>query len=115
MRFSTRSGYGCGNCRSRDGGCWRRCMRAFDYAAAGWLAGLAAVREDVRPLAGGTDLLPLMKADVVAPSRLVDVKRVGELGAGIVESADGVSIGALTTLSALESSGVLRERYAAVA
>jgi xanthine dehydrogenase YagS FAD-binding subunit len=64
----------------------------------------------VYPLAGGTDLLTLMKADLVAPHQLVDLKRVEQLPAGIVESADGITLGALTTLADIELSTLLQER-----
>jgi xanthine dehydrogenase YagS FAD-binding subunit len=64
----------------------------------------------VYPLAGGTDLLTLMKADLVAPRRLVDLKRVEHLPTGIVESADGITLGALTTLADIEMSALLQER-----
>jgi xanthine dehydrogenase YagS FAD-binding subunit len=91
-------------------------MRAFEYVSANALPELGSeIEGDVRPLAGGTDLLPLMKADVLAPSRLVDLKRVAELNAEIAESADGVTIGALTSLASLDSSAVLRQRYTALA
>ena len=52
-------------------------MRAFEYSSP------PSVEEAIRflgpgsrPLAGGTDLLPLMKADLASPSRLVNVKKV---------------------------------------
>lgn len=65
----------------------------------------------VQPLAGGTDLLTLMKADVAAPSRLVNIKRVEGLRAGLEETAEGVTLGALTTLSEIETDPVIRQRY----
>jgi len=69
----------------------------------------------VRPLAGGTDLLPLMKADLIAPERLVNLKQVPELQAGIAETSDGLAIGALTPLAALEAHPAVRGRYTALA
>jgi xanthine dehydrogenase YagS FAD-binding subunit len=68
-----------------------------------------------RALAGGTDLLPLMKADLIAPERLVDIKRLAELGDQIEEMPDGLRLGALTTLDQIEQSAVIQERYAALA
>jgi xanthine dehydrogenase YagS FAD-binding subunit len=68
-----------------------------------------------RALAGGTDLLTLMKADVVAPAGLVDIKRLPELNDQIVTTNDGVTIGTLTTLSQLDDSQVIREDYPALA
>jgi xanthine dehydrogenase YagS FAD-binding subunit len=69
----------------------------------------------VQPLAGGTDLLTLMKADVAAPVRLVNVKRVAELTRGVEETSEGLVIGALTTVADLESNAAVRERYPALA
>jgi xanthine dehydrogenase YagS FAD-binding subunit len=68
-----------------------------------------------RFLAGGTDLLTLMKADIVAPSVLVDLKRADDLPRGIEESADGLTIGALTTLSEIEHDPIVQQRYPALA
>jgi xanthine dehydrogenase YagS FAD-binding subunit len=93
-------------------------MRAFEYATATAFdeaLGLLGADGSVRPLAGGTDLLPLMKADVAHPQRLVDVKHLPELAAGITETTDGLALGALTTLTAIETSPLLRGRYTAIA
>jgi xanthine dehydrogenase YagS FAD-binding subunit len=55
-------------------------------------------------LAGGTDLLALMKDDVVTPKRLVNVKQIDGL-AGVNFVRDGsLRIGALTTLAELAES-----------
>lgn len=94
-------------------------MRAFDYARAASLdeaIGLLGNGDgEIRPLAGGTDLLTLIKADVAAPARLIDIKRVPELASGIAESGGGVTIGALTLLSEIETSALVGERYPALA
>jgi xanthine dehydrogenase YagS FAD-binding subunit len=67
---------------------------------------------EIRALAGGTDLLTLMKADIVEPCQLVDVKRLDELPGGIEETGNGgVSLGALTTLAEIEKSDLLQSRY----
>lgn len=68
-----------------------------------------------RPLAGGTDLLTLMKADITAPARLVNVKRLDGLSAGISAEAGGLSLGALTTLAEIETSPLIQQPYAALA
>jgi xanthine dehydrogenase YagS FAD-binding subunit len=93
-------------------------VRTFDYARAATLDdALALVGRDgsAALLAGGTDLVPLMKLDVEAPARLVDIKRVGELAAGIHEDGDALTLGALTPLTDLESDALIRERYTALA
>ncbi len=90
-------------------------MRPFAYEsptrlvdALGSLA-QAAADGTARPLAGGTDLLPLMKSDISAPSRLVDLKRLDELDDNIEVDEEGISLGALTTLSQIEHNNLLRE------
>jgi xanthine dehydrogenase YagS FAD-binding subunit len=87
-------------------------MRPFEYArpeteseAVEFLssdAGVTAV------LAGGTDLLNLMKADVLRPSRVVDIKRVTGWNQ-IVAERGGVSIGSAVTLAELASSPLLAD------
>jgi xanthine dehydrogenase YagS FAD-binding subunit len=67
-----------------------------------------------RPLAGGTDLVTLLKTGLAAPTRLVDVKRLDGLSAGIAPTPGGVGLGALTTLADVEASPLLQERYAAL-
>lgn len=51
-------------------------------------------------LAGGTDLIALMQADIVGPSRVVDINNVDSMQ-GILPVEDGLLIGALTTLDDL--------------
>jgi len=65
---------------------------------------------NIRPLAGGTDLLTLMKADITAPESLIDIKRIPDLS-GIRYSDDGLTLGGLTTLAEIETSDVIRRRY----
>jgi CO/xanthine dehydrogenase FAD-binding subunit len=56
-------------------------MRPFDYSSPATLDEVLTLLDQdgdgaTRPLAGGTDLLTLMKADVAASSRLVNIKRL---------------------------------------
>jgi len=67
---------------------------------------------EVKIVAGGTDLLPSMKQKLFTPAYVLDLRAVGELR-GISEVAgNGVDIGALTTLSTIEHSAVIRKDYA---
>ena len=74
-------------------------MRAFEYTSPGNLD--QALRllgnswEDAAPLAGGTDLLCLMKDDIVAPKRLVNIKDIGALRGLSIDARQGLRIGAL--------------------
>jgi xanthine dehydrogenase YagS FAD-binding subunit len=94
-------------------------MRAFDYASPRTipeaLTLLSQDRDGSRPLAGGTDLLTLMKADVAAPSRLVDVKRLTDLDDRIVAEPDGLTIGALASLAQIESDPLVTATFPALA
>ena len=51
-------------------------------------------------LAGGTDLLSLMKEHLHTPKRVVNIKNIKELE-GISKTADGLRIGALVTMDEL--------------
>ena len=68
-------------------------------------------RGGVQICAGGTDLLPSMRQKLFEPEYVLDLRPVAELR-GIRKLDDGsVSIGALTTLSAIEDSAVIDDRY----
>ena len=90
-------------------------MRSFDYESPATLDEVVALLgrdgDAARPLAGGTDLLPLMKADIAAPTRLLNIKQLPDLPRGVEESAQGLSLGALTTLTEIETHPLIRERY----
>ncbi len=65
----------------------------------------------IRVLAGGTDLIPSMQQKLFEPDYVLDIRRIAEIG-GIRElPGSGVEIGALTTLTMIEHSEVLRRRY----
>lgn len=70
---------------------------------------------ETRALAGGTDLLTLMKGEIAAPTRLVDIKRLAELPRGITVTDAGVTIGALTSLSEIETHPLLQQQYTVLA
>ena len=76
-------------------------VRADSAEAA--VAALAEHGEEAKLLAGGQSLVPLMRLRLATPTVLVDVGRASDL-AGISVDGDTVSIGALTTHSALELS-----------
>ena len=89
-------------------------MQAFEYVnpttvqeAAG-LLGSRWGEADV--LAGGTDLLSLMKDYVHTPKRVVNIKGIKELG-GIQKSGGGLRIGAAATLDELLANAAVRAEY----
>jgi len=59
----------------------------------------------VRPIAGGTALMLMMKAGVFRPTRLVSLRNLGDRFARIATGGDGhVTIGAMTALAEVERS-----------
>ena len=92
-------------------------MRAFEYASpkstAQAVALLGKTWSDAQVLAGGTDLLSLMKDDVVAPKRLVSIKGIEELR-GIRLDASGLRVGALATFEELLDNADVKKSYGAL-
>ena len=87
-------------------------MRSFTYERASDIA--AAAKAASRPgasfIAGGTNLLDLMKLDVERPAHLVDVSRLPLRD--VVETSDGgLSIGALVSNADLAADSRVRQRY----
>ena len=74
-------------------------MDGLHYEAPGTLeaavALLAGEEGDVRVLAGGTDVLVLLHADMIEPDLLVDIKNIPELN-GITQENGGWRVGAAT-------------------
>ena len=70
----------------------------------------------VRPIAGGTALMLMMKSGLFRPSRLVSLRRIERRFSTIGRTVDGrVRIGALTPLAALERSAAIRRALPVVA
>jgi len=93
-------------------------MQAFEYSNPATLkeaAGLlAASWGEADVLAGGTDLISLMKDSLHAPKRVVNIKSIHELG-GIARTPGGLRIGATVTMDELARSPEVRAAYAALA
>jgi carbon-monoxide dehydrogenase medium subunit len=58
----------------------------------------------IRPIAGGTALMLMMKSGVYNPETLVSLRKIESKYSGITAGADGLRIGAMTTLGMLERS-----------
>ena len=86
-------------------------MKPFEYARAGTVdEALAAGAGGGRYIAGGTNLIDLMKLQVETPARLVDISRLAL--DGVEETAaGGVRIGALVPNSDLAAHPLIRSRY----
>jgi xanthine dehydrogenase YagS FAD-binding subunit len=93
-------------------------MRPFEYVSA--KTKIQAVEllgkrwDDSAVLAGGTDLLALMKDDIVAPKRLVNVKQAEGMNAVRFDRA-GLNVGALVTVQQLADDEQVRKHYPALA
>jgi xanthine dehydrogenase YagS FAD-binding subunit len=66
-------------------------------------------------LAGGTDLLALMKDAVVTPGRLVNIKAIGGLSGVSFSGKSGLKVGALVTLADLAVHPLVATNYPALA
>jgi len=66
---------------------------------------------EVKVIAGGTDLLPSMKQKLFTPPYVLDLCGISKLRGVRNTLGDGVAIGALTTLSAIEHSPLICQDY----
>lgn len=93
-------------------------MQSFDYVSPTTKAEAVHLLETswgtTEVVAGGSDLLALMKADVVVPKRLVSIKNIDELQ-GVAMTRDGLHIGALARLSDLADDQNVQKNYPALA
>lgn len=89
-------------------------MNNFEYVNATTVAeataALGSSWSEAVVLAGGTDLLGLMKDYVMSPKRLVNIKNIKELG-GISKAGTGLRIGAAVTFDELAANALVRQSY----
>ena len=86
-------------------------MKPFDYARAETVdEALAAGASGGRYIAGGTNLIDLMKLQVETPTRLIDISRLALNGVEET-AAGGLRIGALVPNSDLAAHPLIRARY----
>jgi xanthine dehydrogenase YagS FAD-binding subunit len=93
-------------------------MEAFEYANPTSLdEALKLVGpswNDAQVLAGGTDLISLMKDYLVSPKRVVNIKGIAALG-GISKTGQGLRIGAIATFDEIAGNAVVRAEYPSIA
>jgi carbon-monoxide dehydrogenase medium subunit len=81
-------------------------MMSFELAEPATLAEAIALLDpddaSVRPIAGGTALMLMMKAGVFRPARLVSLRAIAELRTAITRPDGALRIGAMTPLAMLE-------------
>ena len=94
-------------------------MRPFAYERPTRLEDAIALLADdaaeARLLAGGTDLIIRLRDGSVRPRTVVDVKRIAELDGRIDDVADGLRIGALTTMTDIAADPRIRRDFQALA
>jgi xanthine dehydrogenase YagS FAD-binding subunit len=94
-------------------------MRAFDYVSPATkeqaVSLLGASGADAEILAGGTDLLSLMKDEVAAPRRLVNIKGIDELRGLRFDARAGLRLGALVTFQEIADDTAVARSYPALA
>lgn len=92
-------------------------MQSFEYANPASVQeaiGLLGTKwGDADVLAGGTDLISLMKESLHTPKRVVNIKGIKELE-GIQKTGDGLRIGALVTMDELAKNADVMSGYKAL-
>lgn len=85
-------------------------MNRFDYVRAGTVAeAVGAFEAGSRFIAGGTNLIDLMKYEVEKPARLIDITRLPL--AGIAEHDGGLRLGSLATNAKVAYDDRVKARY----
>ncbi|HET7173235.1 MAG TPA: xanthine dehydrogenase family protein subunit M [Nocardioidaceae bacterium] len=91
---------------------------AFDYQApdtvADALAALSSGADEVKVLAGGQSLIPVLRLRMAAPSLIVDLGRIPELS-GVSDDGDAIMIGAMTTHDQVTHDPLIAEHAALLA
>ena len=87
-------------------------MHPFDYRRATTISDAARPHPSTKFIAGGTNLVDLMKANVERPAHVVDINAL-PLG-GIEEVAGGLRIGALARMADVAAHPLVQQRFPAV-
>ena len=93
-----------------------RRLPKFDYLAPKTLdealSLLSQYKGRTKVIAGGTDVLPKLKRrEIKAPEYIIDLKSIPNLGYIKYDESSGLSLGALVTIHAVETSPIIQERF----
>jgi carbon-monoxide dehydrogenase medium subunit len=84
----------------------------FDYVSpdsvADALAALGSDSEEIKVIAGGQSLLPVLRLRLAAPTLLVDLGRIDELR-GVSDEGDAIVVGAMTTHGEVATNPLIAE------
>ena len=75
---------------------------------------LAKYKEKALIFAGGTDLLVMMKDRIITPEYIIDIKSIPDLNRVTWDEKGGLKIGALTKISTLVNSDVIKRKFASL-
>jgi carbon-monoxide dehydrogenase medium subunit len=91
---------------------------AFEYVApttvADAVAALGSDSDEIKVIAGGQSLLPVLRLRLAAPTLLVDLGMIDELR-GITDDGDAIVIGAMTTHDEVASNNLVAEHASVLA
>ena len=96
-----------------------RVLKPFEYFEPGTVEEaiqiLSTYGAKAKVLAGGTDLLILMKREEISPQYIVNIKNIPELDYIEHSQEDGLKIGALTTHQSIADSPIVRDKFGLLA
>lgn len=93
-------------------------MRHFDLAEPKSLqeaCTILANEPDAKAIAGGTALLTIIKQGLLLPKTVVNLKKISAASEIAYDSTNGLRVGALATISEIETSHLVRRHYPALA
>lgn len=94
-------------------------LPAFDYVRAGSLKEASELASEKGSkailMAGGTDVILLMKAKAVPADTVIDIKEISDLDSIVFSEGEGMRIGALAKLFDIQTSDIVRQKMPALA
>ncbi len=90
-------------------------MNRYDYHKPGTIeeaVGLMAALEGAKYIAGGTDVMVLIRQKKLKPKNLISIRNIK--GLAYIDTANGLKFGAATTHSDIDSHDVIKRKYSAL-
>jgi carbon-monoxide dehydrogenase medium subunit len=93
-------------------------LKSFEYLVPGTVEQAASLlathKKGASLIAGGTDLVSMMKDRVTIPTHLIDLRAISGLDYIQYEKDGGLRVGALTRIATLKESDFIREKHRAI-